>query len=205
MAAKKLKGKITEWYGEKEYGYLTPETGGMRVKFLSADTRKIGFKPTIGQEVLFRLSQDEQGNHKATKIERMRHFYVSIIVAVWFVITLAMCVWLFAYPLVIIYYYSFISLIVMFVSWLDKRALQKGTPSTSEASYFFLSMLGGWIAESLCHYFMRLKAKSLFYRIFFSLCILVHIGFLLWSLSPYAEQPLSAVDQAFYNQVLNYF
>lgn len=57
-----IKGRITEWYADKGYGYVTSEADALRIKFYQRDvSNSVDLSGHAGQAVRFRLVQDDAG------------------------------------------------------------------------------------------------------------------------------------------------
>ncbi|TNF20412.1 MAG: DUF1294 domain-containing protein, partial [Vibrionaceae bacterium] len=101
-----VKGRITEWYADKGYGYVTPEADALRIKFYQQDvSNSVDLKSHSGQEVRFRIVQDEEGKRRATHLDGVRAFPWSSLTAMWFFAALVGCVIYWEYPPVVGYYY----------------------------------------------------------------------------------------------------
>ncbi|MGF1719616.1 DUF1294 domain-containing protein [Vibrio kyushuensis] len=192
-----IKGKISERYDNQNYGYITPDLSSLRIKFYFDDIKGDPSLLLVHDRVVFKLSKDKAGQSIATKIERLRHLHPLLIVAVWFFASLTGCVWYFGYPIDVLNYYTFINLLVIFIVWLDKRAIKLNKPTTGEASYLFFALIGGWICSLIFHYVWHLKQKSFFYQVFLFLIITGHVAFFGWTLTAYGtfwlEQQLIAL------------
>ncbi|MCW8333414.1 cold shock domain-containing protein [Vibrio paucivorans] len=187
-----IKGTITEKYLDKGYGYITPAKGSLRIRFEFSDIKGSKEQLELNEEVIFVIAKDDKGHSQAIEIERLRHFHISLIVAIWFAFALAGCVWYFNYPSQVLVYYSVLNSLVLLVCWLDKRAIQKEKPTTSDSSYLFLSFLGGWVSAILFHHIWRLKKKSVVYKLLFFIVVSIQIIIVGWTLTPRGEAWLVA-------------
>jgi len=179
-----LKGTITEWYVDKGYGYIIPDAGALRIKFLISEVRNSVNIGEIKQPVRFVIAQDENGNRRATHVVGTRPFPWMALVVVWFVATLGGCVYFWLYPLVVPFYYLVISLIVLLVYWTDKRSEKRKKALTGESSLLFLALIGGWPGAAIGQYLFNLNPKSFIYQFLFFLIVVAHIAMLGWTLTP---------------------
>jgi len=68
MKEKRLKGTIKYWNGRKGFGFIAPDNEDKQVfVHIKAFTQRKG-KPTIGQELTYTLSSDEQGRARADNV-----------------------------------------------------------------------------------------------------------------------------------------
>lgn len=179
-----LKGTISEWYIDRGYGYIIPDSGALRIKFLLSEVKNSVNIGEIKQPVRFVIAQDENGNRRATHVEGVRSFPWATLIVVWFAATLCGCVYFWQYPLPIVYYYLGASTIVLVVYLLDKRNQKRNKAVTGESALLFLSLLGGWPGAVIGQYSFNLQPKSLTFQLLFFFIMLLHIAFLVWSLTP---------------------
>ncbi len=179
-----LKGKITEWYVDKGYGYIIPDTGALRIKFLLSDVRNSVNIGEIKQPVRFVITQDENGNRRATRVEGTRPFPWMTLIVVWFTATLCGCVYFWQYPLIVPYYYLAASSVLLVVYWFDKRSEKRNKPVTGESALLFLSLLGGWPGAVVGQYVLNLNPKSIVFQLLFFWLMVLHIVTVGWTLTP---------------------
>ncbi|MDT8868033.1 DUF1294 domain-containing protein [Vibrio fluvialis] len=189
-----VKGRITEWYADKGYGYVTPEADALRIKFYQQDvSNSVDLKSHSGQEVRFRIVQDEEGKRRATHLDGVRAFPWSSLTAMWFFAALVGCVLYWNYPPVVGYYYLLASILVWVIYALDKRAEKRSKPRTGASAVLFLSLLGGWPGALLGQYHLNLSHRSLLFQLFMLCIVLGHIVWLIWTLTPTGTTQLHAL------------
>ncbi|MGG5574542.1 DUF1294 domain-containing protein [Vibrio diazotrophicus] len=179
-----LKGTISEWYIDRGYGYIIPDSGALRIKFLLSDVKNSVNIGELKQPVRFVIAQDENGNRRATHVEGVRSFPWATLIVVWFAATLGGCVYFWQYPLLIVYYYLGATAIVLAIYLLDKRNEKRNKAVTGESALLFLSLLGGWPGAVIGQYSFNLQPKSFTFQLLFFFVMLLHIAFLVWSLTP---------------------
>ncbi len=179
-----LKGTITEWYIDKGYGYIIPDTGALRIKFLLSEVRNSVNVGEIKQPVRFVIAQDENGNRRATHVEGTRPFPWMTLIVVWFTATLCGCVYFWKYPTLVPYYYLVSSCVVMLVYWFDKRSEKRKKAVTGESALLFLSFLGGWPGAVIGQYIFNLNPKSFVFQLLFFIVMVTHIAVVGWTLTP---------------------
>ncbi|WP_165313255.1 DUF1294 domain-containing protein [Vibrio ziniensis] len=193
-----LKGTISEWYLDRGYGYIIPDSGALRIKFLVSDVKNSVNLGEIKQSVRFVITQDENGNRRATHVEGTRAFPWSTLIVVWFAATLGGCVYFWKYPLFIVYYYLVATAIVFVVYLFDKRNEKRTNPVTSKSALLFLSLLGGWPGAVIGQYSFNLHPKSFIFQLLFFIVMALHVIFLVWTLTPeggvYLRQWLTAIS-----------
>ncbi|NIY91172.1 DUF1294 domain-containing protein [Vibrio diazotrophicus] len=185
-----LKGTISEWYIDRGYGYIIPDSGALRIKFLLSDVKNSVNIGEIKQPVRFVIAQDENGNRRATHVEGVRTFPWATLIVVWFAATLAGCVYFWQYPKIIVYYYLGATAIVLAVYLLDKRNEKRTKAVTGESALLFLSALGGWPGAVIGQYSFNLQPKSFTFQLLFFIVMSLHIAFLVWSLTPEGSNQL---------------
>jgi uncharacterized membrane protein YsdA (DUF1294 family)/cold shock CspA family protein len=179
-----LKGTISEWYIDRGYGYIIPDSGALRIKFLLSDVKNSVNIGELKQPVRFVIAQDENGNRRATHVEGVRSFPWATLIVVWFAATLSGCVYFWQYPLLIVYYYLGATTIVLAIYLLDKRNEKRNKAVTGESALLFLSLLGGWPGAVIGQYSFNLQPKSFAFQLLFFFVMALHIAFLVWSLTP---------------------
>ncbi len=179
-----LKGTISEWYIDRGYGYIIPDSGALRIKFLVSDVKNSVNLGELKQSVRFVIAQDENGNRRATHVEGTRAFPWATLIVVWFAATLGGCVYFWQYPLRIVFYYLAATVIVLFVYLLDKHNEKRTKPVTGESALLFLSLLGGWPGAVIGQYTFNLQPKSFTFQLLFFIVMAIHIAFLVWTLTP---------------------
>ena len=179
-----LKGTISEWYIDRGYGYIIPDSGALRIKFLLSDVKNSVNIGELKQPVRFVIAQDENGNRRATHVEGVRSFPWATLIVVWFAATLGGCVYFWQYPLLIVYYYLGATAIVLAIYLLDKRNEKRNKAVTGESALLFLSLLGGWPGAVIGQYSFNLQPKSFTFQLLFFFVMALHIAFLVWSLTP---------------------
>ncbi len=184
MIVMALKGKISEWYIDKGYGYITPDTGALRIKFLLSDLNNSVNIGESKQPVRFVVTQDKNGNRRATRIEGTRSFPWGTLLVVWFSATLCGGVYFWQYPLTVLYYYLVASTVVVVVYLSDKRNEKQEHPVTGESALLFLSLLGGWPGAIIGQYLCNLTMKSFTFRLLLFLLVTLHVSFFVWTLTP---------------------
>ena len=202
---KALKGTIVELSQEKEYGYIIPLTGRLRVRFKFNDYIESKKSIAIGEEVMFRIVKDDTGQGKAVDIQRVRHCRISLVASIWFSLAMVGCVFYFNYPVEVLTYYAIINVLVWLVCWLDKRAKAANRPVTGESSLLFLSLIGGWVAGAIAPYIYKAAPRSALYKMFFILIVVMQFSFFAWTLYPTGEKWVNQKISNIYQSHAVYF
>lgn len=188
-----IKGRITEWYADKGYGYVTSEADALRIKFYQRDvSNSVDLSGHAGQAVRFRLVQDDAGNRRATHVDGVRAFPWASLLAMWFLAALVGGVVYWRYPAEVAYCYGAMSAVLWCIYGFDKRAEKRKKPRTGASALLSLALLGGWPGALLGQYHFNPPHRSLLYQIVLFFIVLSHIALLLWTLTPTGIQGLES-------------
>lgn len=191
-----IKGRITEWYADKGYGYVTPDADALRIKFYQQDVaNSVDLASAPGQAVRFDIVQDEQGKRRATRLDGVRDFPWAPLVAMWFFAALLGCALYWDVPRAVGYYYLAASALVCGVCALDKRAEKRKKPRTSASALLFLALSGGWPGALIGQYYFNLPHRSLLFQLLMFAVALGHVMLLIWTLTPSGRMQFQALAE----------
>ena len=166
----RTKGKITTWYAEKGFGFITPSTGGKQVFVHIKAFGNRNRRPEINQVVTYALSSDEKGRPCAIKAtlagdrlpEKVKRSNDSIlvIVAAFFLVIVGVSVLTAKIPPLVLALYMVASLLTFIMYAVDKSAAQKGSWRTQESTLHLLSLAGGWPGALVAQQKLRHKSKK---------------------------------------------
>jgi len=186
-------GKITSWKDDQGFGFITPKSGGKSVFIHINDFSKKHKRPTLGLDVIYKLSADskgrrhainvrsESGHTKTTVADKQKLF--SLILTIIFFCIITGLTFLNKLPIVILGCYLFLSAIAFALYAKDKSAAQSGKWRTSENTLHLFSLVGGWPGAILAQSHLRHKSKKISFRIVFWMTVIINCGFLGWLLT----------------------
>ncbi|MEJ2609775.1 MAG: cold shock and DUF1294 domain-containing protein [Candidatus Thiodiazotropha sp.] len=199
----RTKGKITSWNAEKGFGFISPMAGGKRIFIHIKAFTNHNRRPEVGQKVTYKLSSDKQGRPRAIKAslicdrlpgrKKRSYGFLSIAIAVLFLIIVATSVFLARIPLPILALYMAASLLTFIIYALDKSAAKSGKWRTQERTLHLLSLAGGWPGALVAQQKLRHKTKKQSFRSVFWITVFLNCGAFVWLFIPNGATTLESL------------
>ena len=199
----RTKGKITRWDDEKDFGFITPSTGGKQVFVHIKAFGNRNRRPKINQVVSYALSADKKGRpcainatlagdrlQETTKRSALPTYFI---VAALFLVIVAFSVLTTSIPPLILAIYIGVSLLTFIIYAADKSAAKKGAWRTRENTLHFLSLAGGWPGALIAQQTLRHKSKKISFQAVFWLTVLLNCGAFVWLFTPSSSKLLRTV------------
>jgi uncharacterized membrane protein YsdA (DUF1294 family)/cold shock CspA family protein len=192
----RTKGKITSWNDEKGFGFITLSSGGNQVFIHIKAFRNRSQRPEINQLVSYSLSTDKHGRPYAKKAilagdrisqkskSKSNTGFLSITVAVLFLVIVGESVHLAKIPPLIFALYALVSLVTFIMYKVDKLAATNGTWRTQENTLHLLSLVGGWPGALVAQAKLRHKSKKQSFRSVFWITVLLNCSVFVWLHTP---------------------
>lgn len=200
------KGKITSWYDEKGYGFISPMEGGDRVFAHIKAFANRRRRPIVGDIVTFSMSTDARGRPCAkgaviagvpeiTKPIRSPDVIAQTIVA-GFAVVVVGAVLASAIPAPVPLFYLVVSSITFGAYALDKLAAKRGAWRTSESTLHLLALAGGWPGALIAQSRLRHKSRKQPFRLVFWATVVVNCAAFSWLFTPEGKAAWRSVVSA---------
>lgn len=198
----RTKGKLASWNEEKGFGFITPMTGGKQIFIHIKAFSNRNRRPVVGQIVTYTQSSDKQGRPQAIKAtltgdrlpeKKRSNGYLSIIVAISFLIIVGISVFSTKIPLHILALYMAASLLTFIMYAFDKSAAQNGVWRTQESTLHLLSLAGGWPGALIAQQKLRHKTQKQTFRSIFWVTVLLNCGAFAWLFTPNGAATLQSL------------
>ena len=204
--ADKQQGQIIKWQEDKGFGFIETETG--ESIFFHVSEFKGSRRPSIGDEVVFSLGQDQQGRQQAKQVQelsfveqkmaqknkqiRQRNAKRSqqadfesgqkkrLFVGLGFYAVLALLAFMGDISWLVVGWYVALGLITYITYAKDKAAAQSGQWRTPEITLHILSALGGWVGAMVAQTYLRHKSQKPDFRIAYYLTVIINLAGLLF-------------------------
>jgi uncharacterized membrane protein YsdA (DUF1294 family)/cold shock CspA family protein len=186
----RIKGKLTSWNEEKGFGFITPMGKGKQTFVHITAFSNRNRRPEVGQVVTYELSSDKQGRPRAIKATltgdrlpektKRSNGFISIVVAVCFLIIVGISVISARIPLHILALYMTASLLTFIMYAWDKSAAKSGEWRTQESTLHLMSLAGGWPGALIAQQKLRHKTKKQSFRLVFWVTVLLNCGTFAW-------------------------
>ena len=187
-------GIISKWDETKDFGFITPQSGGKPIFFHSNAYSRSHKRPVENLRVQYSPSTDQKGRACAVNVtpiqghkELRRDSKQKILSLFLLACCSAALLYLFQtgrIPLQVVYLYAAMSAAAFFLYVRDKKAAAWGRWRTPENTLHIVSLLGGWPGAGLAMSFLRHKSTKPSFRIMYWLTVLLNCGALYWISTP---------------------
>jgi uncharacterized membrane protein YsdA (DUF1294 family)/cold shock CspA family protein len=207
--ATKQQGRVIKWQDDKGFGFIETEAG--ESVFFHVSEFKAQRRPTIGEEVVFTVAQDNQERMKAREVQelsfvqqkmaqknkqiRQRNHKRSaqvdfeagqkkrLFLGVGFYGVLILLAVMNKLSWLVVAWYAALGIITYAMYAKDKAAAQSGDWRTSESTLHLLSALGGWVGAMVAQTYLRHKSQKPEFRIAYYLTVIINMAGLLFILA----------------------
>ena len=196
----RFKGKLLQWYDDKAFGFIKPNSGGEDVfihKTAFSNRQRI---PKINDVITFSITKDNQGRYCADKATYSGEKLIkrqakgvskfSVYLSVSFLGLLILAVITNHMPGNLLIAYLVLSSVTFIVYALDKSKAQRGAWRTAESSLHLLALVGGWPGAAIAQQILRHKSKKRDFRIMFWFTVIINCTALIWLMSAQGAQLL---------------
>ena len=202
----RYQGKITNWKGDKGFGFITPKEGGnsvfVHIKAFSNRKRH----PLLNDVVTYELVSDQKGRARAEKALFVDYsstvvfsnirIPVSLFLSIIFVIFVAALTFAGKLPYVVLCLYLGASIAAFVAYALDKSAAQNDRWRTQESTLHLLGLIGGWPGALIAQRLLRHKTKKQSFQVAFWTTVILNCGSLIWLLTPQGINILRSILSA---------
>ena len=199
-------GQVIKWQEDKGFGFIETETG--ESIFFHVSEFKASRRPSIGDEVVFSIGQDQQGRQQAKQVQelsfvqqqmtqknsqiRKRNAKRSqqadfesgqkkrLFVGLGFYGVLTLLAFMGDISWLVVGWYVALGLITYLIYAKDKAAAQSGQWRTPEMTLHILSALGGWVGALVAQTYLRHKSQKPEFRIAYYLTVVINLAGLLF-------------------------
>ncbi|WP_296244263.1 MULTISPECIES: DUF1294 domain-containing protein [unclassified Psychrobacter] len=199
-------GHIKKWQDDKGFGFI--ETAAGESVFFHVSAFKAQRRPTIGEQVVFTVEQDNQGRlqakdvqelsfvqqkmaQKNQKIRQRNHkrnaqaeFEAGqkkrLFLGIGFYGVLILLAVMNKLSWLIVAWYAALGVITYGMYAKDKAAAQGGDWRTPESTLHLLSALGGWVGAMVAQTYLRHKSQKPEFRIVYYLTVIINLAGLLF-------------------------
>ena len=202
----KHQGQIIKWQEDKGFGFIETETG--ESVFFHVSEFKGSRRPSIGDDVVFSIGQDQQGRQQAKQVQelsfvqqqmaqknsqiRQRNAKLSkqadfesgqkkrLFVGLGFYGVLTLLAFMGDISWLVVGWYVALGLITYVIYAKDKAAAQSDEWRTPEMTLHILSALGGWVGAMVAQTYLRHKSQKPDFRIVYYLTVIINLAGLLF-------------------------
>ena len=204
--ADKQQGVVKKWQDDKGFGFIETDTG--IAVFFHVSEFKAQRRPTIGEQVVFTLGQDNQGRLQAKQVQelgfvqqkmaqknsqiRQRNAKRShqaefeagqkkrLVLGLGFYAILALLAVMQKISWLVVGWYFVLGLITYGMYAKDKAAAQNNEWRTPESTLHLLSILGGWVGAMVAQTYLRHKSQKPEFRMTYYLTVVINLAILLF-------------------------
>ena len=204
--ADKQQGVVKKWQDDKGFGFIETETGA--AVFFHVSEFKAQRRPTIGEQVVFTVGQDNQGRLQAKQVQelgfvqqkmaqknsqiRQRNAKRShqaefeagqkkrLVLGLGFYAILALLAVMQKISWLVVGWYFVLGLITYGMYAKDKAAAQNNEWRTPESTLHLLSILGGWVGAMVAQTYLRHKSQKPEFRMTYYLTVVINLAILLF-------------------------
>jgi len=195
-------GRITEWNGERGFGFVVPNGGGDRAFVHVSEFQRGSRQPVAGDLIAYEVTRDAKGRLNARAVRFAGQKATVPVrslrlpgwqIALGFFLLLAFATYLGKVPILVAVIYFGASLVSYTMYCLDKAAAERGYRRTPESSLHLIDLLCGWPGGLVAQQQFRHKtAKASFQRTFW-MTVLLNLGGVAWLIVSGKMQWLSSM------------
>ena len=202
----KQQGHVEKWQEDKGFGFIKTEAG--ESVFFHVSEFKAPRRPSIGDEVIFTVGQDNQGRLQARHVQELEFVQQKMaqknqqirkrnsqktqqaefaegqkkraFLSIGFYGVLIVLAFTKELSWLVVGWYVALGLITYVMYAKDKAAAQSGQWRTSEMTLHILSALGGWVGALVAQTYLRHKSQKPEFRMAYYLTVVINLAGLLF-------------------------
>lgn len=195
-------GRITEWNGERGFGFVVPGGGGDRAFVHVSQFPRGSRQPTVGDLISYETTRDAKGRLNASAIrfagQKITAPKGSLRVPGWqialaFFSLLAIATFLGKAPLLVAVAYLVASLVSYTMYCLDKAAAEKGHRRTPESSLHLMDLLCGWPGGLVAQQQFRHKTAKASFQAAYWVTVVLNLAGVAWLIGSGKSRWLSSI------------
>lgn len=193
-------GRITEWNGERGFGFVVPSGGGDRAFVHVSQFQRGSRQPVVGDLISYETLRDAKGRLNARTV-RFAGQKIAVPargtrlpgwqIALGFFLLLAVATSLGKLPILVALAYLAASLVSFTMYCLDKAAAEKGYRRTPESSLHLIDLLCGWPGGLVAQQWFRHKTAKASFQSTFWLTVFLNLAGIAWLIGSGKAQWLS--------------
>lgn len=183
----RLHGRITQWFDDRGYGFITASGGNKQVFLHISALAMRDVRPKIGDTVTFLLNRDEQGRMRALAVQFVgRETSAStagmgaVRVPFLAIATVAGLAYMRRVPWWIVGLYAGASVLAWLLYGWDKSRAEEGGRRVPEDTLHLVALAGGWPGALVAQAQFRHKTKKASFRAVFWCTVLLNVAALGW-------------------------
>ena len=202
----KQQGHVEKWQEDKGFGFIKTESG--ESVFFHVSEFKAPRRPSIGDEVIFTVGQDNQGRLQARHVQELDFIQQKMaqknqqirkrnsqktqqaefaegqkkraFLGIGFYGVLIVLAFTGELSWLVVGWYVALGLITYVMYAKDKAAAQSGQWRTPEMTLHILSALGGWVGALVAQTYLRHKSQKPEFRMAYYLTVVINLAGLLF-------------------------
>ncbi len=202
----KHQGQVIKWQEDKGFGFIETDSG--ESVFFHVSEFKAPRRPSIGDEVVFSIGQDNQGRQQARHVQELEFVQQKMaqknqkirkrnsqksqqvefadgqskraFLGIGFYGVLVLLAFVGDISWLVVGWYVALGLITYIMYAKDKAAAQSGQWRTPEMTLHILSALGGWVGALVAQTYLRHKSQKSDFRIAYYLTVVINLAGLLF-------------------------
>ncbi|MDN5566997.1 MAG: cold shock and DUF1294 domain-containing protein [Psychrobacter sp.] len=202
----KHQGQVVKWQEDKGFGFI--ETNSGESVFFHVSEFKAPRRPSIGDEVVFSIGQDNQGCQQARQVQELSFVQQQMaqknqqirkrntkrsqqadfesgkskraFLGIGFYGVLVLLAFVGDISWLVVGWYVALGLITYIMYAKDKAAAQSDQWRTPEMTLHILSALGGWVGALVAQTYLRHKSQKPDFRIAYYLTVVINLAGLLF-------------------------
>ena len=185
-------GRITEWYDDRGFGFVTPNGGGDRAFVHIKAFERVSSRPIVGMLISYELLKDAKGRFNATgvrlalqgtKSEAANSTLSRKTISASFLVVLALAWLTEKIPAIVLLAYYSMSILAFLLYGLDKSASINNRWRIQESTLHFFGMACGWPGALIAQAFFRHKSKKVEFQSVFWVTVVLNCAGMAWLLS----------------------
>lgn len=202
-------GYVKKWQDDKGFGFIETEAG--ESFFFHVSEFRARRRPDIGEQVVFILSQDNQGRMRAKDVQELSFVQQKmaqknqqirqrnqkrnaqaefeagqkkrLLLGGGFYSVLALLAFMSDISWLVVGWYVILGFITYAMYAKDKAAAQRNEWRTPESTLHLLNALGGWVGAMVAQTYLRHKSQKPEFRMTYYLTVIINLGLLLFIIS----------------------
>lgn len=202
----KHQGQVVKWQEDKGFGFIETDSG--ESVFFHVSEFKAPRRPSIGDEVVFSIGQDNQGRQQAKQVQELSFVQQQMaqknqqirkrkakrsqqadfesgqskraFLGIGFYGVLVLLAFVGDISWLVVGWYVALGLITYIMYAKDKAAAQSDQWRTPEMTLHILSALGGWVGALVAQTYLRHKSQKPDFRIAYYLTVVINLAGLLF-------------------------
>lgn len=217
--ANRQQGRVTKWQDDKGFGFI--ENDQSESLFFHVSEFKAPRRPTVGEEVVFTIGQDNQGRKQAKQVQELSFVQQQmaeknlqirqhnskrsrqadfesgqnkrLFLGLGFYSVLLLLAAMGDLSWLVVGWYAVLGIITYLTYAKDKNSAQNNEWRTPESTLHLLSALGGWVGAMVAQTYLRHKSQKPDFRMAYYLTVVINLAGLLFIMAGGGLEALSGL------------